>query len=103
MTPRSLSGRARQAWTIAKIELRRAFFAKRSFWVYGLALLPAVMFFGHGLDAKFSMDRLARRGVITPALIDSVQLGETADDVKKRLGKPPHGGRAPRGPRAPGR
>jgi len=92
MTPRSLSGRARQAWTIAKIELRRAFFAKRSFWVYGLALLPAVMFFGHGLDAKFSMDRLARRGVITPALIDSVQLGETADDVKKRLGKPPQEG-----------
>ena len=29
--------RARQAWTIARIELRRVFFAKRSFWVYGLA------------------------------------------------------------------
>ena len=41
-----------QAWTIAKIELRRAFFAKRSLWVYALALLPAVIFFGHGLDAK---------------------------------------------------
>ena len=38
MTPQA---RARQAWTIARIELRRAFFAKRSFWVYGLALLPA--------------------------------------------------------------
>ena len=36
----SFAGRARQAWTIAKIELRRVFFAKRSFWVYGLALLP---------------------------------------------------------------
>ena len=82
------SARARQAWTIAKIELRRAFFAKRSFWVYGLALLPSVIFFGHGLDAKFRTERLARRGVITPALIDSISDGESADDVKKRLGKP---------------
>ena len=84
----SFAGRARQAWTIAKIELRRVFFAKRSFWVYGLALLPSVIFFGHGLDAKFRSERLARRGVITPALIDSVQVGESVDDVKKRLGKP---------------
>jgi hypothetical protein len=75
-------------WTIAKIELRRAFFAKRSFWVYGLALLPAAIFFGHGLDAKFRMERLASRGVIAPALMDSVRIGESADDVKKRLGKP---------------
>ena len=82
------SDRARQTWTIAKIELRRAFFAKRSFWVYGLALLPSVIFFGHGLDAKFRTERLARRGVITAALMDSIQDGETADNVKKRLGKP---------------
>src|SRR5262245_59521575 len=87
MSP-SLTDRGRQAWTIAKIELRRAFFAKRSFWVYGLALLPSVIFFGHGLDAKFRTERLARRGVITPALMDSIQDGESADAVKKRLGKP---------------
>jgi hypothetical protein len=84
----SFAGRARQAWTIAKIELRRVFFAKRSFWVYGLALLPSVIFFGHGLEAKFRSERLARRGIITPALVDSVQERESADDVKKRLGNP---------------
>jgi hypothetical protein len=80
--------RARQAWTIAKIELRRAFFAKRSFWVYGLALLPAVIFFGHGVDAKLRTERLARHGIIAPALMDSVQEGESADAVKQRLGAP---------------
>jgi hypothetical protein len=80
--------RAKQVWTIAKIELRRAFFAKRSFWVYGLALLPSVIFFGHGLEAKFRMERLASRGVIAPALMDSVRDEESADEVKKRLGKP---------------
>ena len=63
MTPRSFRGRARQAWTIAKIELRRVFFARRSFWVYGLALLPSLIFFGHGLETKFRSERLARRGV----------------------------------------
>jgi hypothetical protein len=80
--------RARQAWTIARIELRRVFFAKRSLWVYGLALLPAVIFFGHGLDAKFRKERLESRGRIAPALMDSVREGESADDVKARLGKP---------------
>src|SRR5215218_7240213 len=89
MTPHPFRRRAMQAWTIAKIELRRVFFAKRSFWVYGLALLPSVIFFGHGLDAKFRIERFARRGVIAPALMDSVRDGETADEVKKRLGKPP--------------
>jgi F5/8 type C domain-containing protein len=88
MTPGAFRTRARQAWTIAKIELRRAFFAKRSLWVYVLALLPAVTFFGHGLDATLRSQRLARRGVITPALMDSVRAGDTADDVKTRLGKP---------------
>jgi ABC-type transport system involved in multi-copper enzyme maturation permease subunit len=80
--------RGRQAWTIAKIELRRVFFAKRSFWVYALALLPSVIFFGHGLEAKFRSERLTRRGLTTAALIDSVRDGERTDDVKTRLGKP---------------
>ncbi len=84
----SFSGRTRQAWTIAKIELRRVFFAKRSFWVYGLALLPSLIFFGHGVETKFRSERLARRGLTDPALIDSVREGEPVDDVKKRLGKP---------------
>jgi len=84
----SLSGRARQAWTIAAVELRRAFFAKRALWVYGLALLPTLMFFGHGVAMKYRGDQLARRGMTQPALMDSLREGESAEDVKKRLGKP---------------
>ena len=80
--------RSRQAWTIAKIELRRAFFARRSLWVYGLALLPSVIFFGHGIEAKIRSEQLARRSVIAPALVDSVQEAESVEDVKKRLGEP---------------
>ena len=84
----SFSGRARQAWTIAKIELRRVFFAKRGLWVYGLALLPSLIFFGHGVETKIRGERLARRGLTAPALMDSIREGETAEDVKKRLGTP---------------
>jgi len=80
--------RARQAWTIAKVELRRVFFAKRSLWVYPLALLPAVIFFAHGLDVKIRSERLARRSVVSPAVMDSIRNGELADDIKKRVGKP---------------
>ena len=88
MTPRSVQGRAGQAWTIAKIELRRVFFARRSFWVYGLALLPSVIFLGHGIDAKTDIERLGRRGLTAPALMDSIREGESLEEVKKRVGQP---------------
>jgi hypothetical protein len=87
----SLSGRARQAWTIARIELRRVFFAKRGLWVYALALLPAIAFCGHGIDVKLQRDRLSRGGVIDAAAMNTPELGETADSVSARLGKPAQG------------
>lgn len=84
----SFSRRARQVWTIAKIELRRAFFARRALWVYGLALLPSLIFFGHGVETKLRSERLTRRGLVAPALMDSAREGEAVEDVRKRLGKP---------------
>jgi F5/8 type C domain len=84
----SFSGRARQAWTIARIELRRAFFAKRGLWVYALAVLPAVVFVGHGVDMKLDVARLTNRGLTDPALLNSIRQGEKLEDVKARLGKP---------------
>jgi hypothetical protein len=84
----SFAGRARQAWTIAGVELRRVFFAKRGLWVYGLALLPSLIFFGHGVETRFRSESLARRGLADPALMDSVREGEAVADVKTRLGEP---------------
>jgi F5/8 type C domain len=80
--------RVKQAWTIAKLELRRAFFSKRAFWVYGLALLPSIIFFGHSIEVKIRRDRLSRHGLVSPALINGVQKGETDEDLMKRLGTP---------------
>jgi hypothetical protein len=84
----SSSGRARQAWTIARVELRRVFFARRGLWIYALALLPSLIFFGHGLEVKLRSERLARRGLATLALMDSIRDGEAVDAVKKRVGTP---------------
>jgi hypothetical protein len=84
----SFPARARQAWTIARIELRRVFFARRGLWVYGLALLPALIFFGHGVETRIRSESLARRGLADPALMDSFREGETVADVKRRLGEP---------------
>jgi ABC-type transport system involved in multi-copper enzyme maturation permease subunit len=81
--------RLKQAWTIAKIELRRAFFSKRAFWVYGLALLPTIIFFFHGVQMKIRRQSLSSGGFVQPALLDSVREGETAEAVIQRLGKPP--------------
>jgi hypothetical protein len=80
--------RARQAWAIARVELRRVFFARRGLWVYGLALLPAVIFFGHGVESKLRIESLGRNGLVDPILLDSVRDGEALESVRARLGEP---------------
>jgi hypothetical protein len=79
---------ARQAWTIAKIELRRVFFARRGLWVYALALLPAVIFIGHAVDVTYQRERLSRHGLTEPALIDGIRQGDALEGVKQRVGRP---------------
>jgi ABC-type transport system involved in multi-copper enzyme maturation permease subunit len=79
----------KQAWTIAKIELRRAFFSKRAFWVYGLALFPSIIFLGHSVQVKFRRASLSSQQFTAPSLIDSIRTGESADAILQRLGKPP--------------
>lgn len=84
----SFGVRARQAWTIARIELRRVFFARRGLWVHALALLPALIFFGHGLEVTLRIDSLARGPLTDPILLDSAREGSAVEDVKARLGEP---------------
>ncbi|WP_321470312.1 hypothetical protein [uncultured Paludibaculum sp.] len=84
----TMSTRASQAWVIARIEMRRAFFSKRAFWVYLLALFPSVIFLGHALEIKVQERRWASGPKVSSALIDGVSRGETDSAVLKRLGEP---------------
>jgi hypothetical protein len=82
------AGRARQAWTIARIELRRVLLARRGLWVYGLALLPALAFAGHAVDVMSDRARFGRGALTDPALLNTLQQGEPIESVQARLGKP---------------
>jgi len=79
--------RLRQVWTIARLQLTRVFFSKRSFWVYLLALFPSVIFFGHGIETKIRRERYASRA-ISPAILEAIREGDTDEEVIKRAGKP---------------
>ena len=79
--------RWRQAWAIMRIELGRAFFSKRAFWVYVLALFPSMIFLGYHLQVKIRTISLSYAGKITPAQLDGIGTGEAAESVVERLGK----------------
>jgi hypothetical protein len=81
------ASRLRQIWTIARLQLRRVFFSRRSFWVYLLALFPAFIFFMNGLQVKFKQNNWADR--IAPAsVLESIREGDTDEEVLDRAGKP---------------
>jgi len=79
--------RLRQVRTIAQLELKRVFFSRRSFWVYLLALLPAVIFIGHGIDVKVRQSRSASR-TVSREILASIQLGDTPESVIEHAGEP---------------
>ena len=81
------ASRARQAWTIARLELRRVFFSKRSFWIYLLALFPAFMFFARGVEIKLTQSQWAGRQT-DAALLEAVREGDTDEQVLQRAGEP---------------
>ncbi len=80
--------RAKQALTIAKIELRRAFLSRRAFWVYILALFPAIIFFGHSLQTRIQRDRWSAHGLASAAEIDTINRGASEEEVVAKLGAP---------------
>ena len=76
---------SRQIVTIARLEMSKAFFSKRGLWVYLLALFPAVIFLGHGLDVKWKKQRWSER-ITDRALMETAHVGDSASDVRMRLG-----------------
>lgn len=92
----SASAPLAQISTIARLQLRRVFFSKRSFWVYLLAFFPCVVFLGHGIEVKMEQSRW--RSQVTPmAVLESIREGDTDTSVIERAGQPArdfsHGGR----------
>ncbi len=79
--------RLRQVWTIARLQLLRVFFSKRSFWVYGLAIFPSIIFFGHGLEIKLRTQRWSAHAASRSAM-ESIREGDGEEQVLKAAGSP---------------
>ena len=75
-------------WVITKLEIGRAFFSRRALWVYLLAIFPAVIFIGHGIDVRFTRDRWSSKGIVPTAVLDSISKGMTPEDVIAKAGEP---------------
>ena len=79
--------RLRQIWTIARLQLRRVFFSRRSLWVYGLALFPTVIFFVYGLQMKIMQARWADQA--TPvSVLESIRERDLDTEVLEKAGQP---------------
>src|SRR5262245_32781747 len=79
---------AQQIWTIARLELSRVFFSRRSFWVYLLAIFPSVIFLGHAVEATIQKRSWSARGTVSAEALNRVQSGMTDEQVLESLGKP---------------
>ncbi len=79
--------RLKQTWIIARLQLKRVFFSKRSFWIFFLALLPSIIFLVHGI--KIKIDTRFMSSQITPAaVLESFSNGTSEQDVLKNAGNP---------------
>lgn len=81
------AARLRQVGAITGLQLRRVFFARRSLWVYVLALFPAAAFLIHGIEVTVTRERLSDR--VTPsAALSAIQEGDTPERVLALAGDP---------------
>jgi ABC-type transport system involved in multi-copper enzyme maturation permease subunit len=79
--------RARQVWTITQLQLSRVFFSRRSFWVYLLALFPAMMFALFGMEVTWQRSDWADR-IVSPVVLQSMREGESDESVLSRASTP---------------
>jgi len=78
----------KQMLKLSRLEVGQAFFNKRAWWVYLLALFPTAIFLVQAFVIRYEHNFFARRGFVAPALIDSVGEGATEEQVRARLGSP---------------
>ena len=80
-----------QLIAVIRIELSKTFFARRSLWIYLLALLPAALFYINSIYAKREHARLARIAIehtVPRGALRNIRPGSTVDQVVQTLGEP---------------
>ena len=77
-----------QIWTIARLELSRVFFSRRSFWVYLLALFPSVIFIGHAVEVRLKAQNWGGEKQTTAEALNRIQAGMSENEVLAIAGNP---------------
>jgi len=80
-----------QMIAVVRIELTKTFFARRSLWIYLLALLPVSLFYINSIYAKREHERLAKIAVehsVGRDALRSIRRGSSVDQVVQTLGEP---------------
>ncbi len=81
----------RQITAVIQLELKKTFFARRSLWIYLLAVGPALLYLIHAIDVTHDHEHrqaLAAAHPVSSAALRSIAVGATAEDVTAKLGEP---------------
>ena len=83
-----------QIKSVIRLEMKKTFFATRGLWVYGLALLPLLLFIAFAIANARSREQSAELAMqnekpLTYHDLEAVKSGMTSDEVIALLGKPP--------------
>jgi len=87
----------RKWWTqvkaVARLEMKKTFFARRGFWIYVLALAPVLLFVAYAIVMSYQEGRvaqMARQNEKPIAVQDllAIKAGMTREEVTEILGKP---------------
>jgi len=77
---------------VARLELRKTFFARRGLWVYLLAFAPVLLFTANSAYAPRERARMTSLSVAhpqsTPAAMNVIHRGLTKDEVIEKIGEP---------------
>ncbi len=80
-----------QILAVIRLELRKTFFARRGLWIYLLAFAPMLLFLAAAVEAPRvhqRLERIAARHPTSTAVLRSIRLGLTREQVVEKLGEP---------------
>ena len=79
-----------QVIAVLRLEIRKSFFSRRGWWIYLLAAIPFLIFFGHAVQTKFDGQRAQRMQTegTTAEKLRRIESGMKVEDLKKLLPNP---------------
>ncbi len=91
MTGQTTGQMIRQVTAVIQLELKKTFFARRSLWIYLLAVAPALLYLIHAIDVTHDHEHrqaLEAAHPVSSEALRSIAIGATAEDVTAKLGEP---------------